>query len=153
LRAYYPCGYHYRKKEEEEQGTTATGTVLMVLVLFFAVLFGIWSPIVNKQDDLFLRPSSNNNDRHQSSSNGLGSSASAQNQDRNGNRLTATTKSILDQQDMIKQEPTTSSSVAFSDYTTSFKSRVLLSTDEQLHQMYENEKTSGPYLPKINKFI
>ncbi|CAF4869732.1 unnamed protein product, partial [Rotaria magnacalcarata] len=31
------------------KGTPTTGKVLMVLCLFFAVLFGIWSPINNKQ--------------------------------------------------------------------------------------------------------
>ncbi|CAF0760957.1 unnamed protein product [Didymodactylos carnosus] len=116
------------------KGSTATGTVLMVLVLFFAVLFGIWSPIATKQED-FMRSSPSN------------ALSAPTNQDRsNSNSLVSrTTTKLLDRQD-IKQEP---SSAAFSPYATSYKSRVLLSVfDEQQRQ--DDDKNYGPYLP--NKY-
>jgi hypothetical protein len=122
------------------KGTPATGKVLMVLCLFFAVLFGIWSPIVTKQSvDDFMRSS---NDGSSSQQKSLSSSSSSNNPDSSSNlRSTTTTKSLLEQQDLIKQEPTYSNYIP-----NNYKSRVLLSFDE--HDSHHH----GPYLPATNKY-
>jgi hypothetical protein len=109
--------------------------------LFFAVLFGIWSPIVTKQSvDDFMRSS---NDGSSSQPKSLTSpSSSANNPDGSNNiRSTTTSKSLLEQQDLIKQEP------SYSNYIpNNYKSRVLLSYDEHDHHYH------GPYLPANNKY-
>ncbi|CAF0855679.1 unnamed protein product [Didymodactylos carnosus] len=119
------------------KGTTTTGTVLMVLVLFFAVLFGIWSPITNKQED-FMRSSSSN------------SLSRSSNQDRsNSNGLvTQPTAKLLDHKD-IKQEP---SPATFSPYVANYKSRVLLSVSDEQQQERDDNKKYGPYLPNKYKY-
>ncbi len=122
------------------KGTPTTGKVLMVLCLFFAVLFGIWSPILNKQSvDDFMRSS---NDGSSSQQKSLTSSSSSNNGDSSNHiRSTTTTKSLLEQQDLIKQEP------IYSNYIpNNYKSRVLLSFDE--HEQHYH----GPYLPANNKY-
>lgn len=123
------------------KGTPASGKVLMVLCLFFAVLFGIWSPIVNKQSvDDFMRSS---NDGSSSQPKSLTSSSSSSNSGDSSTNLrsTTTTKSLLEQQDLIKQEPTYSN-----DIPNNYKSRVLLSFDE--HEQHYH----GPYLPANSKY-
>jgi hypothetical protein len=126
------------------KGTPTTGKVLMVLCLFFAVLFGIWSPILNKQSvDDFMRSS---NDGSSSQQKSLTSSSSSSSSSNNGDssshiRSTTTTKSLLEQQDLIKQEPTYSNYIP-----NNYKSRVLLSFDE--HEQHYH----GPYLPANNKY-
>ncbi|CAF0801639.1 unnamed protein product [Rotaria sp. Silwood1] len=125
------------------KGTPATGKVLMVLCLFFAVLFGIWSPIVNKQSvDDFMRSSNDGSSSQQKSvTSSSSSSSSSNNPDSSNNiRSTTTSKSLLDQQDLIKQEPTYSNYIP-----NNYKSRVLLSYDE--HEQHYH----GPYLPANNK--
>ncbi|CAF2887781.1 unnamed protein product [Rotaria sp. Silwood2] len=120
------------------KGTPTTGKVLMVLCLFFAVLFGIWSPIVNKQSvDDFMRSSNDGSSSQQKSV----TSSSSNNPDSSNNiRSTTSAKSLLDQQDLIKQEP------SYSNYIpNNYKSRVLLSFDE--HEQHYH----GPYLPANNK--
>lgn len=125
------------------KGTPTTGKVLMVLCLFFAVLFGIWSPIVNKQSmDDFMRSSNDGSSRQQKS---LSSSSSTDNNDdestNNHVRSSITTKTLLEQQDLIKQEPTYSNYIP-----NNYKSRVLLSFDE--HEQHYH----GPYLPANKKY-
>jgi len=119
------------------KGTPANGKVLMVLCLFFAVLFGMWSPIVNKQSvDDFIRSS---NDGSQQKS--LSSSSNNPDSSNNIRSKPTTTKSLLEQQDLIKQEPTYSNYIP-----NNYKSRVLLSFDE--HEQHYH----GPYLPSNNKY-
>ena len=119
------------------KGTPATGKVLMVLCLFFAVLFGIWSPIVNRQSMEDFMRSSNDGSSSQTKS----SSSSNNHGDSSTNlRSTTTTKSLLEQQDLIKQEPTYSNYIP-----NNYKSRVLLSFDEH------DQHYHGPYLPANNK--
>ena len=123
------------------KGTPTTGKVLMVLCLFFAVLFGIWSPILSKQSvDDFMRSS---NDGSSSQQKSLTSSSSSSNNGDSANhiRSTTTSKSLLEQQDLIKQEPTYSNYIP-----NNYKSRVLLSFDE--HEQHYH----GPYLPANNKY-
>lgn len=118
------------------KGTPATGKVLMVLCLFFAVLFGIWSPIVNKQS------SDGSNSQQKSVSSSSSSSSSAKNHDGSttSRNTGASTKSLLDEQDLIKQEPT------YNNYLPhNYKSRVLLSYDEH------DQHYHGPYLPSNSK--
>ncbi|CAF0815695.1 unnamed protein product [Rotaria sordida] len=127
------------------KGTPTTGKVLMVLCLFFAVLFGIWSPIVTKQSvDDFMRSSNDGSSSQQKSvtSSSSSSSSSSNNPDSSNNiRSTTTTKALLEQQDLIKQEP------IYSNYIpNNYKSRVLLSFDEHEQQYH------GPYLPTNNKY-
>ncbi len=123
------------------KGTPTTGKVLMVLCLFFAVLFGIWSPILNKQSvDDFMRSSNDGSSSQQKSL--TSSSSSSNNGDSSSHiRSTTTTKSLLEQQDLIKQEPTYSNYIP-----NNYKSRVLLSFDE--HEQHYH----GPYLPANNKY-
>ncbi|CAF0964866.1 unnamed protein product [Adineta steineri] len=119
------------------KGTPSTGKVLMVLCLFFAVLFGIWSPIVNKQSvDDFIRSSNDG-----SSSSQQKSLTSSSNPDSSNNIRSATTKSLIEQQDIIKQEPTYSNYIP-----NNYKSRVLLSYDEHENHYH------GPYLSSNNKY-
>lgn len=136
------------------KGTPATGKVLMVkklrklsfrsmkirfqvLCLFFAVLFGIWSPIVNKQS------SDGSNSQQKSVSSSSSSSSSAKSHDgstTSRNTGGASSKSLLDEQDLIKQEPT------YNNYLPhNYKSRVLLSYDEH------DQHYHGPYLPSNSK--
>ena len=119
------------------KGTPATGKVLMVLCLFFAVLFGIWSPIVSKQST----DGSNSQQKSLSSSSASSSSSAKSHDDSGASRANgASSKSLLDEQDLIKQEPT------YSNYLPhNYKSRVLLSYDEP-EQHYH-----GPYLPSTSK--
>ena len=121
-----------------------------VLCLFFAVLFGIWSPIVSKQStEEFVRSSNDGSASQQksltsssgssSSNNGKGSaglrSASVASSSTNVN-----SQSLMEQQDLIKQEP------SYANYLpNTYKSRVLLSYDEQDNQSH------GPYLPSAQK--
>ncbi|CAF1198052.1 unnamed protein product [Rotaria magnacalcarata] len=120
------------------KGTPTTGKVLMVLCLFFAVLFGIWSPINNKQSvDDFMRSS---NDGSSSQQKSLSSSSSSNGDSSSNMRSTTTAKSLLEQQDLIKQEPTYSNYIP-----NNYKSRVLLSFDEHDNHYH------GPYLPANNK--
>ncbi|CAF4414151.1 unnamed protein product [Rotaria socialis] len=107
-----------------------------VLCLFFAVLFGIWSPINNKQSvDDFMRSSNDGSSSQQKSL------SSSNNGDSSSNmRSTTTAKSLLEQQDLIKQEPTYSNYIP-----NNYKSRVLLSFDEHDNHYH------GPYLPANNK--
>lgn len=123
------------------KGTPTTGKVLMVLCLFFAVLFGIWSPIVNKQSmDDFMRSS---NDGSTTQRKSLSSSTDNNDDESTHNhvRSSITSKTLLEQQDLIKQEP------SYSNYIpNNYKSRVLLSFDE--HEQHYH----GPYLPANKKY-
>lgn len=143
------------------KGTPGTGKVLMVnhfllfehshscisigqvLCLFFAVLFGIWSPIVSKQStDDFVRSSNDASGSQQKSLTSSSSSSSSSNSDGSSNLRSGaiTSKSLLEQQDLIKQEPTYSNYIP-----NNYKSRVLLSFDER------EPHNHGPYLPASNK--
>ncbi|CAF0910117.1 unnamed protein product [Adineta ricciae] len=120
------------------KGSPTTGKVLMVLCLFFAVLFGIWSPIVNKQSvDDFMRSSNDGSSSTQQKSLTSSSSPDSSSTIRS---TSSATKSLMEQQDIIKQEPTYSNYIP-----NNYKSRVLLSYDEHEHH-------HGPYLPSNNKF-
>lgn len=122
------------------KGTPTTGKVLMVLCLFFAVLFGIWSPIVTKQSmDDFMHSSNDGSSTQQKS---LSSSTDKTDDDPSTNhvRSSITTKTLLEQQDLIKQEPTYSNYIP-----NNYKSRVLLSFDEH------DQHYHGPYLPANKK--
>jgi hypothetical protein len=101
----------------------------------------MWSPIVTKQSvDDFIRSS---NDGSSSQHKSLSSSSSSNNPDSSNNIRSkpTTTKSLLEQQDLIKQEPTYSNYIP-----NNYKSRVLLSFDE--HEQHYH----GPYLPSNNKY-
>lgn len=109
--------------------------------MFFAVLFGIWSPIVSKQSgDDFVRSSNDGSSSSSSSSNNGENSANLRSSSNPSSNNNGNSQSLVDQQDLIKQEPT------YSNYLpNTYKSRVLLSYDEHDNHYH------GPYLPSAQK--
>ncbi|UJR23082.1 hypothetical protein I4U23_026105 [Adineta vaga] len=104
------------------KATPTPSKALMVFAVFFAVLFGVWSPITSK---------SSNDDRALSLENAFMPS-------NNHQAAYVSKKSLLEQQ----QQDTSHSGYL----TDSHKSRVLLSIDD-----YDTHQHHGPYLPSNNK--